>query len=93
MSVIEDCTYTIATMKIKRGILVFFMYEYFIQHSLICRSSDFTVSENAGILPRTVETLALIKSDALINQLQISSVIRQNLIHNGQLASGLVYQS
>jgi hypothetical protein len=32
---------------------------YFIQQRLICRPSDFTVSEDAGIGSRTVATLAL----------------------------------
>ena len=31
----------------------------FIQHCFICRPSNFTVSEDAGIEPRTVATLAL----------------------------------
>jgi hypothetical protein len=35
----------------------FFMYV--IQHCVICRTSDSTVSEDAGIEPRTVTTLAL----------------------------------
>ncbi len=39
------------------GFFVFFMY--CIQHCLICRPSDFTVSEDAGIEPRTVATSAL----------------------------------
>jgi hypothetical protein len=38
-------------------ILDFFMYD--IQHCFICRSSDSTVSEDAGIEPRTVATTAL----------------------------------
>ncbi len=33
---------------------------YFIQHCFICRPSDSTVSEDAGIEPRTVATTALI---------------------------------
>jgi hypothetical protein len=36
--------------------LIFFLY--FIQHWFICRPSDSTVSEDAGVGPRTVETLA-----------------------------------
>jgi hypothetical protein len=32
---------------------------YFIQHGFICRPSDSTVSEDAGIKPRTVATSAL----------------------------------
>ncbi len=35
----------------------FFMYA--IQHCFICRPSDFTVSDDARIEPRTVVTLAL----------------------------------
>jgi hypothetical protein len=32
---------------------------YVIQYCFICRPSDYTVSEDAGIEPRTVATLAL----------------------------------
>ncbi len=39
---------------------------YYIQHCFICRPSDSTVSEDAGMDPRTVPTLA---SDALTMQL------------------------
>ncbi len=42
---------------IKNDYFVFFMF--FIQHCFICRPSDSTVSEDAGIGPRTVATLAL----------------------------------
>jgi hypothetical protein len=38
----------------------FFMYD--IQHFFICRPSDSTVSEDAGIEPRTVATTALADS-------------------------------
>ncbi len=31
---------------------------YYIQHCFICRPSDFTLSEDAGIEPRTFATLA-----------------------------------
>jgi hypothetical protein len=37
----------------------FFTFIYVIQHSFICRPSDSTVSDDAGIEPRTVATLAL----------------------------------
>jgi hypothetical protein len=37
----------------------FFSIMYFIQHCFICRPSDSTVSEDAGIEAMTVETLAL----------------------------------
>ncbi len=36
-----------------------FLFMYVIQNCFICRPSDSTVSENAGIAPRTVATLAL----------------------------------
>jgi hypothetical protein len=47
---------------LKQGdFLVFFlcMYRYFIQHCFICRPFESTVSEDAGIEPRTVATSAL----------------------------------
>jgi hypothetical protein len=37
----------------------FFLFMYDIQHCLIFRPSDSTVSEEAGIEPRTVATTAL----------------------------------
>ncbi len=37
----------------------FFLFMYVIQHCFICRPSDLTVLEDAGIEPRTVATLAL----------------------------------
>jgi hypothetical protein len=40
-------------------LLHFFLYMYEIQHWLICRPSDFSVSEDAGIEPRIVATTAL----------------------------------
>ncbi len=46
---------------------------YVIQHCSICRPSDSTVSEDAGIEPRTGATLALIAADALTTRLQVSS--------------------
>jgi hypothetical protein len=48
--------------------ILFFMY--FIQHYFICRPSDFTVAENAGIEPRAVATLAW-RSDPLTTQLDL----------------------
>jgi hypothetical protein len=39
--------------------LWFFLFIYVIQHCFICRHLDSTVSETAGIEPRTVATLAL----------------------------------
>jgi hypothetical protein len=44
------------TMILKRD---FFHFMYIIQHCFICRPSDSIVSEDAGIEPRTVATLAL----------------------------------
>jgi hypothetical protein len=45
----------------ERGIFFgfFFLFMYDIQHCFICRPSDSTVSEDAGIKPRTVATTAL----------------------------------
>jgi hypothetical protein len=45
------------TFRKLTNFLGFFMY--FIQHCFVCRSSDSTVSEDAGIEPRIVATLAL----------------------------------
>ncbi len=44
---------------IKIRIRIFFFFMYVIQHCFICRPSESTVSEDAGIKPRTVATLAL----------------------------------
>jgi hypothetical protein len=53
----------------------------FIQYCLICCSSDSTVSEDAGIKARTVETLVG-QSDALTNQLDLfHNSTRSHLIH------------
>jgi hypothetical protein len=46
-------------IKTFRGFFGFFLFMYDIQHSVICRPSDSTVSEDAGIEPRTVATTAL----------------------------------
>ncbi len=43
-----------------RGIFLVFFCMYFIQHCFICRPSDSTVSDNAGIEPRPLATLALV---------------------------------
>jgi hypothetical protein len=45
---------------IKRGIffIFFVFYKYFIQQCLICRPSDSSVSEDAGIESKTVAILA-----------------------------------
>ncbi len=41
------------------GFFLFLFFMYVIQHCFICRPSDSTVSEDAGIDPRTVATMAL----------------------------------
>jgi hypothetical protein len=41
------------------GFFWFFFLCYYIQHCFICRPSDFTVSEDAGMEPRTVATSTL----------------------------------
>jgi hypothetical protein len=47
-------------LKSLQGDLKFlFCFIYFIQHCVICRPSDSTVSEDAGIEPRTVATSVL----------------------------------
>ncbi len=43
----------------KVGFFSIFLFMYVIQHCVICCPSDSTVSEDAGIEPRTVATLAL----------------------------------
>ncbi len=49
-------------LVLSRSFFDFFFLKYVIQHCFICRSSDFTVSEDAGIEPRTVATLPLTAS-------------------------------
>jgi hypothetical protein len=44
---------------LKRGIFGFFLFMYGMHHCFICRPSDSTVLEDAGIEPRTVATTAL----------------------------------
>jgi hypothetical protein len=57
----------------------FFMY--FIQHCFICRLSESTVSEDAGIKPRTVATLAFLVRRS--NHAQLDLIHTQlDLIHN-----------
>jgi hypothetical protein len=46
--------------NIKGDFLDFFLFKYDTPHCFICRPSDSTVSEDAGIEPRTVETTASI---------------------------------
>jgi hypothetical protein len=53
-----------------------FFSKYFIQHCFICLPSDFTVSEDAGIEPRTVGCNILHwQSDAVTTRLKISSIV------------------
>jgi hypothetical protein len=47
------------TMRQPARYRILTVFTYFIQHCFICRPSDSTVSENAGIKPRTVATSAL----------------------------------
>jgi hypothetical protein len=42
-----------------------------IQHCFICRPSDSTVSEDAGIETRTVATLALTRSSRVVDEIRI----------------------
>ncbi len=53
------CSVAAVSLKLKGGIFCFFLLMYCIQHRLICRPPDSTVSEDAGIEPRTVATLTL----------------------------------
>ncbi len=55
-------------------------FKYLIQHFFLCRPSDPTVSEGAGIEPRTVASLALavsVSSGHLINKLGYISRLSQ----------------
>ncbi len=66
--------------------ILFFMY--FSKHCFICRPTDSTVSEDAGIEPRTVATSALIVRRSSHSATShphfgyISSTTRLHLIHN-----------
>ncbi len=61
-------------IQLTRGFFRFFSM-YCIQHCFICRPSDTTVSEDAGIEPRTVATAAL-AVDALTTQLDLIRTLR-----------------
>jgi hypothetical protein len=50
---------------------IFFIFMYNIQYCFICRPSDFTVSEDAGIEPRTQLRLRHWLSDALTTRLDL----------------------
>jgi hypothetical protein len=64
---------------LKGDILDFFMYD--IQHCFICRPSDSTVSEDAGIEPRTVATTALAVRRSN-HSARSHPLTRLDLIHN-----------
>jgi hypothetical protein len=64
-----DLTYTSLCYPLKGG-----FFQYFIQHCFICRPSDSTMPENAGIEPRIVATSAL--------AVRRSITTRLDLIHN-----------
>ncbi len=49
----------VKSQKLKQGEFLNFFRMYFIQHCFICQPSDSTVSEDAGIKPRTVATSSL----------------------------------
>ncbi len=64
----------------QRILYLFLFFKYYIQSSLICRSSDSNVSEDAGIEPRTVANFDL-KSDDLNQSVRSYPLTRLNLIH------------
>ncbi len=75
-------------MNLKGDFFFLFFFMYNIQHCFTCRPSDSTVSEDAGIEPRTVATRRSSHSARSYPQLgQISSTTRLDLIHNGQISS------
>ncbi len=62
----------------RRGISSdFFLFMYVIQHCFICRPSDSTASEDAGIVPRTFAALAF-TLDALTTRLDL--IIEDQLV-------------
>ncbi len=76
---------------------------HYIQHSFICHLTDSTVSEVAGIEPRTVATTALAvrrSNDSLVVKAAISHPLRLHFIHTwlyliqfGYISSTLGYIS
>jgi hypothetical protein len=56
----EDQPFTWNLPSLKGDFFGLFLLIYDIQHCFICRLSDSTVSEDAGIEPRTVATMALV---------------------------------
>jgi hypothetical protein len=60
-----------------------FFFIYVIkQHCFICRTSDLTVSEDAGIEPKTVATLALTTKNALTTRLDLIHKIKNRRFTN-----------
>ncbi len=55
---------------------MFFFFIYVIKHCFICRPSDFTVSEDAGIEPKNVATLAFTTKNALTTRLDLIHKIK-----------------
>ncbi len=60
---------------------------YAIQHWFICRPSDSTVSEDAGIEPRTVATFALIARRSITTRLDLIHSSPQDLIHTFSISN------
>jgi hypothetical protein len=69
----------------------FFFFMFDIQHCFICRPSDSTVSEDAGIEPRIVATMAWTvmrsihsaRSHPLIRRTMVHlEIFNQDLLHN-----------
>jgi hypothetical protein len=51
---------------------------YDIQHCFICRPSDSTVSEDAGIEPRTVAAALTTRLDLIYTRLDIFAMVRND---------------
>jgi hypothetical protein len=63
-----------------------FHIQYFVQHCFICRTSDSTASEEAGIEPRMVATLALAARRSITTRLDLIHS-RLDLIHRSAISS------
>jgi hypothetical protein len=74
-----------AIESLQRGFFGFFLFLYDIQHCLICRLSNSTVWEDAGIEPRTVATTAVVVRRS--NHSARSHPRRRDLIHLGYISS------
>ncbi len=75
----------------KRIFLLIFMY--FIQLCFICRSSDFTVSEDAGIEPRqTLEGTNKMEGKEIV-YIQNYTYLRLHIKNNWKITSYLVFQA